>query len=242
MSTNPPPPSATPTALDLDAIRADFIRQRGYWRPWTETLLQEHPRLVQAYARYAGHPAAHGPLSERQIELIYIALDTSGSHLFEPGLRTHMARALAVGVRPAEVFEVLHLVAAQGLDGVTQGAALLAELCGETPGASGDDALAALRHLDAAYAQAVQDFLQLPGPPGGLSPDDRGLIRVALAACFTAHHPGALRHHLQQGLQAGLTPAALLQAIQLGAHLAVHGTALGAQVYATLTHKKETQP
>lgn len=242
MSTNPTPPSATPTALDLDAIRADFIRQRGYWRPWTETLLQEHPRLVKAYARYAGHPAAHGPLSERQIELIYIALDTSGSHLFEPGLRTHMARALAVGVRPAEVFETLHLVAAQGLDGVTQGAALLAELCGETPGARADDALAALRHLDPAYAQAVQDFLQLPGPPGGLSPDDRGLIRVALAACFTAHHPGALRHHLQQGLQAGLTPAALLQAIQLGAHLAVHGTALGAQVYATLTHKKETQP
>lgn len=258
MSTNPTPPSATPTALDLDAIRADFIRQRGYWRPWTETLLQEHPRLVEAYARYAGHPAAHGPLSERQIELIYIALDTSGSHLFEPGLRTHMARALAVGVRPAEVFEVLHLVAAQGLDGVTQGAALLAALmaepvaersaeplaepCDETPGARADDALAALRHLDPAYAQAVQDFLQLPGPPGGLSPDDRGLIRVALAACFTAHHPGALRHHLQQGLQAGLTPAALLQAIQLGAHLAVHGTALGAQVYATLTHKKETQP
>lgn len=232
------PPPQTP-APDREAIRADFIRQRGYWRPWTETLLQEHPALVQAYARYAGHPAAHGPLSERQIELLYIALDASGSHLFEPGLRTHMARALAVGVRPAEVFETLHLVAAQGLDGVTQGAALLAELCGQPPD---DDPLATLRRLDPAYAQAVQDFVALPGPAEGLAPDDRHLIRVALAACFTAHHPGALRHHLQQGLQAGLTPAALLQAIQLGAHLAVHGTALGAQVYATLTHTQETQP
>ena len=231
-----PTPVQTP-APNREAIRADFIRQRGYWRPWTETLLQEHPALVQAYARYAGHPAAHGPLSERQIELLYIALDASGSHLFEPGLRTHLARALAVGVRPAEVFETLHLVAAQGLDGVTQGAALLAELCGQPPD---DDPLLTLRRLDPAYAQAVQDFVALPGPPEGLAPDDRHLIRVALAACFTAHHPGALRHHLQQGLQAGLTPAALLQAIQLGAHLAVHGTALGAQVYASLTPKKET--
>jgi len=235
----PDTPAAHPPAADLDAIRADFIRQRGYWRPWTETLLQEHPALVQAYARYAGHPAAHGPLSERQIELLYIALDASGSHLFEPGLRTHMARALAVGVRPAEVFETLHLVAAQGLDGVSQGAALLAELCGLAPD---NDPLAALHQLDPAYARAVQDFVALPGPPEGLAPSDRGLIRVALAACFTAHHPGALRHHLQQGLQAGLTPAALLQAIQLGAHLAVHGTALGAQVYVSLTHKKETHP
>lgn len=229
-------------ALDKAAIRAEYERLRGYWRPWTETLLQEHPALVQAYARYAGHPAQHGPLEERQIELIYIALDASGSHLFEPGLRVHMEKALALGVRPAEVFDTLHLVAVQGLDGVTQGADLLAELCGQPPQAASHagDALASLRQLDPAYAQAVHDFMALPGPEEGLNHSDRCLLRVALAACFTAHHPVALRHHLQQGLQAGLTPAALLQAMQLGAHLAVHGTALGAQVYATLKPKKET--
>jgi hypothetical protein len=32
-------------------------------------------------------------------------------------------------------------------------------------------------------------------------------------------------------LSQGLKPAELLQAIQLGAHLAVHGTALGADVF-----------
>ncbi|WP_254599995.1 carboxymuconolactone decarboxylase family protein [Cupriavidus gilardii] len=226
-----------------DAIRAEFIRERGYWRPWTETLLREHPAFLQGYARYAGHPARHGPLGERMVELIYVALDASGSHLFEAGVRTHMARAIELGVRPAELFDVLHLVAAQGLDGVTQGAALLAEECG-MGGMGGDrtgkradadaDPLSALAALDPAYAAAVRDFLALPSPGAGLTDAEKCLLRVALAACFTAHHPQALRQHLRAGLALGLPPAALLQAIQLGAHLAVHGTALGAQVYASL--------
>lgn len=224
---------------DRAAIQAEFERERGYWRPWAATVLREHPALLRAYARYAGHPARHGPLSERQIELIYIALDASASHLFEPGLRTHMARALQLGVRPAEVFDVLHLVAAQGLDGVTQAAALLAEECGLADGGDGGDggdstALSALQALDPDYAACVQEFLALPSPGEGLSATDKSLLQVALAACFTAHHPEALRQHLRTGLQRGLPPAELLQAIQLGAHLAVHGTALGAQVYESL--------
>ncbi|SCU74817.1 conserved hypothetical protein [Cupriavidus necator] len=222
---------------DRAAIKAEFVRERGYWRPWTETLLREHPAFLRAYARYAGHPARRGPLSERMVELIYIALDASGSHLFEPGLRTHMTRALDLGVRPAELFDVLHLVAAQGLDGVTQAAALLAEECGLAPdsGHACGDALSALRALDPDYAAAVHEFLALHGPGDGLSAAEKCLLRVALAACFTAHHPEALRQHLREGLRFGLQRAELLQAIQLGAHLAVHGTALGAQVYASLT-------
>ncbi len=215
-------------------IRAEFIRERGYWRPWTDTLLREHPAFLRAYAAYAGHPARCGPLSERMIELIYVALDASASHLFEPGLRTHMARALELGVRPAELFDVLHLVATQGLDGVTQAATMLAEECGADADSAGNDALAALRALDQDYAGAVQAFLSVPAPGQGLSDAERCLLRVALASCFTAHHPHALRQHLREGLRLGAQPAELLQAIQLGAHLAVHGTAMGAQVYASL--------
>ncbi len=221
---------------DRAAIRAEFMRERGYWRAWTETLLQEHPAFVRAYAAYAGHPARHGPLSERLIELIYVALDASASHLFEPGLRTHMARALELGVQPAELFDVLHLVAAQGLDGVTQAAAMLAEECGADLNGTGDDPLSVLHALDPDYACAVRAFLALPSPGQGLSPAEKCLLRAALAACFTAHHPRALRRHLREGLDLGLTPAELLQAIQLGGHLAVHGTALGVQVYAGLRH------
>lgn len=60
-------------------IREFFIAERGYWRPWTETMLQVCPGFVQQYARYAGHPARTGPLTQRMVELIYVALDTSSS-------------------------------------------------------------------------------------------------------------------------------------------------------------------
>ena len=58
-------------------IKDFFIAQRGYWRPWTETMLHACPGFVQHYARYAGYPARTGPLTERMVELIYVALDAS---------------------------------------------------------------------------------------------------------------------------------------------------------------------
>jgi hypothetical protein len=53
-------------------------------------------------------------------------------------------------------------------------------------------------------------------------------------ACFTAFNPVALRASIRKGLELGLTPRQMLQAMQLGAHLSVHGTALGAQIFETL--------
>ncbi len=58
------------TDIDRAAIQAEFERERGYWRPWTATLLREHPNWVRAYARYAGHAARHGPLSERLVDAL----------------------------------------------------------------------------------------------------------------------------------------------------------------------------
>lgn len=231
------------TAMDPGraAIKAAFIRERGYWRPWVDTLLRERPRFVQAYADYAGHPARTGPLSARMVELLYVALDASGSHLFEAGLRTHMAKALESGATRVDVFDVLHLVCAQGLEAVVQAAVILAEESRARPAATcvagSDDPLAALAQLDPAFAAVVREFLNVDtlresGP--GLTPAEQCLVRIALNACFTAHQPAALRQHLRQGLTLGLSTPEMLQAIQLGAHLAVHGTALGAQVAESL--------
>ena len=143
-----------------DAARAQikdyFIAQRGYWRPWTETMLRVSPGFVQQYARYAGHPARTGPLSERMVELIYVALDASSSHLFESGLHTHMKRALEVGATEADIFDVLHLVAVQGVASVGQAADILAELIGGAEGPALDEQLQArIDRLGPAHALRV---------------------------------------------------------------------------------------
>ena len=227
-------------------IQAYFMAERGYWRPWTETMLEACPGFVQQYARYAGHPARSGPLTGRMVELIYVALDTSASHLFEAGLHTHMKRALEVGASRADIFDVLHLVAVQGIARVGQATDILGEFVDlddmpavdeqlqariDRLGAAHGLGLRGVARLDPGYAEVLLDFVEQGGPGTGLSPAERSLVQLALHACFTAFDPEAIRRIVPMALSQGVKAAELLQAIQLGAHLAVHGTALGANGY-----------
>jgi len=257
-------------AIDRDVIKARFIAERGYWRPWTDALLRHNPRFLDRYAAYAGHPARVGPLTAKQVELIYVALDASSTHLFASGLKTHMEKALHSGATPQEILDVLHLVAAQGLDSVYQAVAMLAEerdrVASEQGAGAGEAeagrdaardaapspgsalferirqanlpaaprAMRLMHELDPGYLPVLLDFLEHGRPDEGLADADRSLIEVALFACFTGHDPQALRQRIRAALEAGCPAAALLQAIQLGAHLAVHGTALGADAMAGL--------
>jgi alkylhydroperoxidase/carboxymuconolactone decarboxylase family protein YurZ len=236
-------------------IKAFFIAERGYWRPWTEAMLQTCPGFVQQYARYAGYPARTGPLPPRMVELIYVALDSSSSHLFESGLYTHMKRALEVGATQADIFDVLHLVAVQGAASVCQAAEILAELSGSSEAQAIDDelqaridalgsahalALRSVARMDPGYAEVLLDFVEQGRPGAGLSAGERSLVQLALHACFTAFNPHATRQIVSTALSQGLTPAELLQAIQLGSHLAVHGTALGADVFRQVLRSSES--
>lgn len=246
---NPPPDTETDAARE--AIKAFFIAERGYWRPWTDTLLQIAPGFVQQYAHYAGYPARTGPLTPRMVELIYVGLDASSSHLFETGLHTHMQRALEVGATHNDIVDVLHLVAVQGLASVCQASDILAELTGSAGDVPGIDktlqarihrlgsahalALNSVARLDPGYAEVLLDFIEQGRPDAGLSPPERSLVQLAMHSCFTAFNPDAVRDIVSIGLSQNLTSAELHQAIQLGAHLAVHGTALGANVFRQLT-------
>ncbi|GAA5231964.1 carboxymuconolactone decarboxylase family protein [Verticiella sediminum] len=245
---------------ERERIKAHFMAERGYWRPWTEALLVHNPAFLERYASYAGHPARHGPLSERMVELIYVALDASATHLFGAGLRTHMERALAVGATPADIFDVLHLVTAQGLDAVCQSVDILASEAGwqaariETAGESTPVSQprerarrllpgrnAAIDHLavaDPGYLEAMLDFLEQGRPGTGLAPVERAIVETALHACFTGFDPAALRSAVRGALDLGASDRALLQAIQLGAHLAVHGAALGAGTFDALVERR----
>lgn len=234
------------TDAERAQIKEFFIAERGYWRPWTETMLQACPGFVQQYARYAGYPARTGPLTQRMVELIYVALDSSSSHLFESGLHTHMKRALEVGATQADIVDVLHLVAVQGVASVCQATDILAEFTDLPEVAAIDEklqgridrlgsahalALSSVARLDPGYAEVLLDFVEQGRPGVGLTPAERSLVQLALHACFTAFNPGAIRQIVATALSQDLAPAELLQAIQLGAHLAVHGTALGINAF-----------
>lgn len=233
---------------DLDEIKARFIAARGYWRPWTDAMLRANPGFLSHYADYAGHPASTGPLSPRMVELIYVALDASATHLYEAGLATHLRMAREAGASDADVFDVLHLVTMQGLSAVLLAADLLHEAA-PLPALDAQDplrtriaalwpeqapSLLRLAAQDPGYVAVVLDFLEGGAPAGGLAHTERLLVRIALHACFTQGDMATTRACIGEGLAHGLSRSEILQAIQLGAHLAVHGAALGATVHARL--------
>jgi alkylhydroperoxidase/carboxymuconolactone decarboxylase family protein YurZ len=59
-------------------------------------------------------PAVAGVLDAKTIELIGIALDASCTHMYAPGVRRHIQRALKAGATKREITAVLQLACMQG--------------------------------------------------------------------------------------------------------------------------------
>ena len=236
------------------ALKQAFIKARGYWRPWTEGLLRLDPEFLDTYGKYAGYPAATGPLSPKICELIYVALDGSATHLFRPGLALHMRLALEKGASAQEIIDVLRLATAQGLDGCHVGIGILveelsaagldtpagkAELSAEQKalrenyvGLFGDwpDFCDQWLRLDPGYFALMLDLLAGNSRAGGLDDQSRCLISLALNACFTALRPDGLRQQIRRALQLGIDKAQIMQVLQMTAHLGVHACAVGVPI------------
>ena len=123
--------NAPTAALDerRQRIKDEFIANRGYWTPLWDTVLEMSPEFFEAYMKLSSVPWQTGTLDPKVREFIYIAINTSTTHLYEPGTRIHMENALKHGATPAEIMEVLALTSVLGVHAMAIGVpALLAEL------------------------------------------------------------------------------------------------------------------
>ena len=68
-----------------------------------------------------------GVLETKLVELMAIAVDASCTHLYTPGIRRHVQRALVEGATIEEIMEVLKLCGALGVDACALGTPILAE-------------------------------------------------------------------------------------------------------------------
>ncbi len=69
----------------------------GNWNPDWEPFAKLDPAWTEKVIALAIAPAASGVLDKKTIELIGIALDASCTHLYAPGVRRHIQRALKAG-------------------------------------------------------------------------------------------------------------------------------------------------
>ena len=114
------------------ALREDFVERRGYWNEFWDGLLRLDPDFFEAYLQFSGVPWANGTLEPKIKELIYIAIDASTTHLYEPGLRQHIQNALRHGASKEEIMEVYELTSVLGIHTCTLGVPVLLEELGET--------------------------------------------------------------------------------------------------------------
>ena len=61
------------------------------------------------------------------MELLSVAFDASYTHMYAPGSRRHIRNAMKAGARIEEVFEVLKVCAAQGVQACNLGVPILEE-------------------------------------------------------------------------------------------------------------------
>lgn len=123
----PPAALQAPLTPRQERIKTDFSRDRGYWSERWETLLRLDADFFEGYCGYSSHPWKTGSLAPKERELMYIAIDASTTHLYDPGLRVHYRNALRYGATMQEILEVLKLTSLIGIQSCTIGAAILQE-------------------------------------------------------------------------------------------------------------------
>ena len=107
------------------ALKAEFMEKRGYWSEFWDGLLALDPKFFKAYLDFSSVPWENGVLEPKIKEFIYIAIDAATTHLYEPGLRTHIRNAIGYGATKEEIMEVLQLVSVLGIHSCTMGVPVL---------------------------------------------------------------------------------------------------------------------
>ena len=111
--------STTPTC--------DRLRELGEWNPAWEPFYELDPECTERFMHMGTKPILAGVLDAKTVEFIAIAIDASCTHLYAPGVRRHIRKALALGATPEEITAVLQCASVLGIHSMSLGAPILAE-------------------------------------------------------------------------------------------------------------------
>jgi len=243
------------------AIRQAFIDARGYWSRGWDPLLDIAPDFFEAYANLSAVPWKHGTLPAKVKELLYIAIDASATHMYEPGLRIHIRNALRHGATRDEIMEVFELTATLGVHTITVGVPALMDAMRAT-GTGPDvrpltarqaklkaDFIAARGYwseiwdgvlaLSPDYFEAYAAFSSVPWKTGTLGPKIREFVYIAIDAATTHLYEPGIRIHMENALRLGATPAEVMEVLELVSVLGIHTVSVGLPVLLEELKKEE---
>jgi len=114
---------STSTATPL----CDRLRAAGEWNPNWQPFYELDPAWTEAFMAMGTQPMLSGVLDPKVIEFIAIAVDASCTHLYAPGVRRHIRRALDLGASQEEITAVLQCVSVLGIHTMSLAAPILQE-------------------------------------------------------------------------------------------------------------------
>ena len=225
------------------AIKDDFIKNRGYWAPIWDQVLALSPEFFEAYTQLSSVPWKHGVLEPKVKEFMYIAADASHTHLYNAGTLIHIQNALRHGATEEEIFEVLMLTAAIGVHGVTVGVPVLMEelaAAGKLDDEAMDERQVKLKaefeknrgywapmwdgvlRLDPDFFEAFCKYSSVPWTTGTLEPKVREFVYIAADAAPTHLYEPGLRLHIRNAIGYGATKEELMEVLELVTAIGVH--------------------
>lgn len=106
---------------------SDAARAGGSWNDaWNDAAALD-PEWMERFLAMGTLPIQRGILDPKVYEFLAIAVDASCTHMYAPGTKRHIAKALDLGATPEEILAVLQAVAVLGIHSVALGTPMLVQ-------------------------------------------------------------------------------------------------------------------
>jgi alkylhydroperoxidase/carboxymuconolactone decarboxylase family protein YurZ len=103
------------------------LRARGEFNAAWDTIAELDPAWLEAFLTMGARPQLSGVIDPLTWEFIAIAVDASCTHMYAPGVRRHIQKALDLGATAKQIAAVLQGVAVLGIHSCALGFPILAE-------------------------------------------------------------------------------------------------------------------
>jgi alkylhydroperoxidase/carboxymuconolactone decarboxylase family protein YurZ len=117
----------TKTSTASTTPLCDKLRLFGEWNPNWDPFYELDPAWTEGFVAAGVKPMLAGVLDAKTIEFIAIAVDASCTHMYAPGVRRHIRKALELGATKEEIAAVLQLTSVLGIHTMSLGAPILLE-------------------------------------------------------------------------------------------------------------------
>ncbi|MFL9959940.1 carboxymuconolactone decarboxylase family protein [Paraburkholderia sediminicola] len=105
----------------------DALRVSGNWNAQWQPFAELDPAWTEKFMAMAMAPMTSGVLDPKTVEFLAIAVDASCTHMYGPGVRRHIRKALELGATREEITAVLQCVSVLGIHAMSLAAPILLE-------------------------------------------------------------------------------------------------------------------